>query len=186
MSRSAHRGGAGPHPSSRLCRVLGVSPSGFYAWSTRQPSARAVANAALTARIRAVHGRSRGIYGAPRVHAELRVQGTAAARKRVARLMREAGLVGCRPRGSAARRSPTRRPKPLTWCSGAFVRATWTGSGSRTSPMFGPTRAGCTWRPSSTPGPAGWSAGRWPITCAPSWRWTPSPWRWPDAVLLPA
>ncbi len=120
MSRvRAHRGGAGPYPVVRLCRVLGVSPSGFYAWSTRQPSARAVANAALTARSGAVHERSRGIYGAPRVHAELRVQGTAAARKRVARLMREAGWSAVGRGGSAARRSPTRRPKPLTWCSGA-------------------------------------------------------------------
>jgi len=86
------------YPVVRLCRVLGVSPSGFYAWLGRTPSPRATANVALTERIRAAHARSRGTYGAPRVHAELRASGLVAARKRVARLMRVAGLVGCRPR----------------------------------------------------------------------------------------
>jgi putative transposase len=86
------------YPVVRLCRVLGVAPSGFYAWSQRKPSARALANAALTARIKLVHTRSRGTYGAPRVHAELR-DTEPLSRKRVARLMRTAGLVGCRPRG---------------------------------------------------------------------------------------
>jgi putative transposase len=85
-------------PVVRLCRVLGVSPSGFYAWSQRKPSARAVANAALIERIRTVHERSRGTYGAPRVHAELHDSGPVG-KNRVARLMRQAGLVGCRPRG---------------------------------------------------------------------------------------
>jgi transposase InsO family protein len=81
-----------------MCRLLGVSPSGFYAWKKRPPSERAAANAALTERIRTVHERSRGTYGSPRVHAELREAGPVG-RKRVARLMRAAGLVGCRPRG---------------------------------------------------------------------------------------
>jgi transposase InsO family protein len=86
------------YPVARLCRVLGVSASGFYAWAKRARSARAVANAALTEQVRAVHARSRGTYGSPRVHAELREAGPVG-RKRVARVMREAGLVGCRPRG---------------------------------------------------------------------------------------
>jgi putative transposase len=89
--------GAG-HSVVRMCRLLGVSPSGFYAWKRRQPSARAAANEALTERIRAAHRRSRGTYGSPLVHAELREAGPIG-RKRVARLMRRAGLVGCRPRG---------------------------------------------------------------------------------------
>ena len=78
--------------------MLAVSVSGFYAWAKRLPSARSVANAALTERIRAIHTKSRGTSGAPRVHAELR-DAESVSRKRVARLMREAGLVGCRPRG---------------------------------------------------------------------------------------
>jgi putative transposase len=89
--------GAG-HRVVRMCRLLRVSPSGFYAWKKRPPSRRATANAALTERIRSVHARSRGTYGSPRVHAELREVGPVG-RTRVARLMRQAGLVGCRPRG---------------------------------------------------------------------------------------
>jgi transposase InsO family protein len=83
---------------AQLCRVLRVAPSGYYAWQHRRPSARAEANAALTAQIRAVHDRSRCTYGAPRVHAELRAGGQRVSRKRVARLMRAAGLVGRPPR----------------------------------------------------------------------------------------
>ncbi len=77
-----------------MCRVLGVSPSGYYAWRARARSARARANEALSERIRAIHTRSRGTYGAPRIHAELASEGTKVARKRVARLMRAAGLCG--------------------------------------------------------------------------------------------
>ena len=82
------------HSVVRLCRVLGVSPSGYYAWRTRPPAPRTRANEALTVEIRAIHARSRGTYGAPRVHAELRATGRCASRKRVARLMRGAGLAG--------------------------------------------------------------------------------------------
>jgi putative transposase len=81
-------------PVTTMCRVLGVSPSGFWAWQRRGPSARSVADAALTEAIRTVHLRSRGTYGAPRVHARLHRDGIACGRKRVARLMRRAGLVG--------------------------------------------------------------------------------------------
>jgi putative transposase len=77
-----------------MCRVLGVSPSGYYAWRNRPASARARADAALSARLRALHGRSRGTYGAPRLQAELAAQGARVSRKRVARLMRAVGLVG--------------------------------------------------------------------------------------------
>ena len=86
------------HSVVRLCRVLGVSPSGYYAWRKRPPAARARANEALTAQIRGIHARSRGTYGAPRVHAELHAAGQRASRKRVARLMRVAGLAGRGPR----------------------------------------------------------------------------------------
>lgn len=88
------------HSVVRLCRLLGVSPSGYYAWRKRPPSARARADAALTTTIRAIHAGSRGTYGAPRVHAELAdAHGVRCGRKRVARLMRADGLAGvCRRR----------------------------------------------------------------------------------------
>jgi putative transposase len=77
-----------------LCRVLGVSPSGYYAWRARGPSGRERADAALTAQIRVAHARSRGTYGAPRIWVDLREAGLRVGRKRVARLMRSDGLVG--------------------------------------------------------------------------------------------
>jgi putative transposase len=82
-------------PVSMLCRVLKVSKSGYYAWKNRPPSRRSREDAALTEKIREVHQRSREIYGYPRVHAELRALGLRCGRRRVARLMRKAGLQGC-------------------------------------------------------------------------------------------
>lgn len=82
------------HHVTTMCRVLGVSPSGYWAWTKRPPSARSLADAELTATIRAIHEDSRGTYGIPRVHAELRFGGIRCSRKRVARLMRAAGLEG--------------------------------------------------------------------------------------------
>ena len=82
------------YPVATMCRVLGVSPSGFWAWRGRAPSARAVADAKLSGTIKEIHKLSRGTYGVPRVHAELAATGTPCGRKRVARLMRGAGLVG--------------------------------------------------------------------------------------------
>ena len=77
------------------CRVLRVSTAGYYEWRERPASLRAVADEALSARIREIHATSRGSYGVPRVHAELRLGcGVRCGRKRVARLMRSAGLQG--------------------------------------------------------------------------------------------
>jgi putative transposase len=95
------------HKVSTMCRVLKVSKSGYYGWSHRPPSARAKADATLAERIERVHRDSRETYGAPRVHAELRSLGVRCGRKRVARLMREAGLVGC---GGRRRKVRTTRP----------------------------------------------------------------------------
>jgi putative transposase len=95
-------------PVALLCRILGVSRSGYYAWRSGPPSMRSRQDAALTERIREIHRSSRETYGSPRVHAELKALGTHCARKRVERLMREAGLQGCM-RGR--RRGTTRRNK---------------------------------------------------------------------------
>lgn len=72
-----------------------VSKSGFYGWRGRAPSARARADALLSEKIARIHADSRETYGAPRIHFELRTLGVRCARKRVARLMREASLIGC-------------------------------------------------------------------------------------------
>ena len=81
-----------------MCRVLGVSRSGYYAWKSRPPSARAKANAELATQIAAIHEASRGTYGSPRIHAELRCRGFEVGRNRVARLMAEHGVVARFPR----------------------------------------------------------------------------------------
>ena len=89
-------------PISLSCRLLGVSRSGFHAWRRRAPSRRSLEDARLGERIRQIHERSRRTYGSPRVHAELRRQGVYVGRKRVERLMREAGISGLlRPRKRA-------------------------------------------------------------------------------------
>ena len=89
-----------------MCRVLRVSRSGYYAWRRRTPGARAREDAVLAARIRAIHEASDGIYGTPRIHAELRSEGRVVGRHRVARLMRLAGLSGVTRR--RRRKSTTR------------------------------------------------------------------------------
>lgn len=82
------------HPVSVMCELLGVSESGYWAWTRRAPSDRALTDAWLTERIRAVHAASGGRYGSPRVHAMLAREGIGIGEKRVARLMRAAGLQG--------------------------------------------------------------------------------------------
>jgi putative transposase len=86
------------HAVRTLCRVLQVSRTAYYQWSLEPLSARARADIVLTERIAAIHARSRQTYGAPRVHAELHICGDLHGRKRVARLMRSAGLAGRIPR----------------------------------------------------------------------------------------
>ena len=83
------------HSIKTMCRVLGVSRSGFHAWKTRAPSARELQDERLTERIGAIHRENRGVYGSPRIHAELRLaDGVRVGRKRVERLMRQAGISG--------------------------------------------------------------------------------------------
>jgi putative transposase len=103
------------YPVGLLCRVLDVSRASFYAWLERGPSVRERADQQLLAQIGKIHRDSRGTYGAPRVHAELRDDyGVRASRKRVARLMRQHGLVGChrRRRRGLTRPDPAATPAP--------------------------------------------------------------------------
>jgi transposase InsO family protein len=86
-------------PVSVACRLLGVSRSGYYEWERRAPSDRALTDAWLSEKIRVIHEAHRGVYGAPRIHAELRMaHGVRVARKRVERLMRQAGISGLQRR----------------------------------------------------------------------------------------
>ena len=98
MSYAFIRGHVAAFPVRVMCEVLGVSRSGYYAWAGRPESARAAADRDLAAQIRAAHEASRGRYGSPRVHAELRAHGRRVGRKRVARLMRGMGLSARRKR----------------------------------------------------------------------------------------
>ncbi len=102
-------------PVRTLCRVLGVSPSGFYAWRDHAPSKRTIDDAVTTERIRHFHAASDATYGMPRIRADLIEDGHRISRKRVARLMRRAGLRGVsRRRGFVVttRRDARQRPAP--------------------------------------------------------------------------
>jgi putative transposase len=82
-----------------MCRIFGVSRTGFHNWERRAPSDRALVDAWLTEKIKQIHAGSRAVYGAPRIHAELRMEhDIRVAQKRVARLMKAAAIAGVRPR----------------------------------------------------------------------------------------
>ena len=132
----------GTHRVATVCRVLGVSASGYYAWQARPLSARAHTDRALLAQIRTIHDRSRGTYGAPRIHAELGADGVHIGRTRVARLMQTAGLVGVSRRAfvTTTRRDRAARPAPdlvqrtfttdgpdRLWVADITYIATWAG-----------------------------------------------------------
>ena len=130
------------YPIATMCRLLGVSASGYYAWRDRRPSGRAAADAALLARIKAIHAASRRTYGVPRIHAELAAAGIFVGRKRVARLMRAAGLKGVSRRKwvGTTQRAKDARPAPdlvardfraeapdRLWVADITYIATWAG-----------------------------------------------------------
>jgi putative transposase len=99
---------------SLMCAVFGVSRSGFYAWRDRRPSARRIEDDALSDRIAASHERSGGTYGAPRIHADLAADGVHIGRKRVEKLMRQAGLAGVSRRRSTRTTIRDERVRPAS------------------------------------------------------------------------
>jgi putative transposase len=131
------------HSIKIMCRVLGVSRSGYHAWAAREPSTRAAADRRLSGRIAEIHEQSRKTYGSPRVHAELRLEdGVLVGRKRVERLMRLAGLSGQirRRRGRTTIRVQGVRTAPdlverdfnpatvnRLWCADITYIRTWEG-----------------------------------------------------------
>ena len=129
-------------PIAPMSAALGVSRSGFYAYRDRPPSARACVDAALTEKIMAFHERSHGTYGAPRIHADLAGAGVSVGRKRVERLMRQAGLSGVSRRRFARTTIQDERVRPAAdlvdrdftaekpdelWVADITYIATWTG-----------------------------------------------------------
>jgi len=168
-------------PVSMACRWLGVSRSGYYAWATRAPSQRALTDAWLTERIRAVHEAHRGVYGAPRIHADLRLaHGVRVSRKRVERLMRAAGISGLVRR----KRGRTTISVPGVRVADDLVERRFRPDAPNVLWIADVTcargRAGCTWPPFRTPTRGGSSAGAWPTTCAQSLSSTRC--RWPSAA----
>jgi len=125
-----------------MCRVLEVSTSGYYAWCTRAPSARAKSDAALGQQIVELHERSRRIYGAPKLHADLKDLDIRVGRKRVARLMSLHGIVGvsrrkgcrttrrdrdARPAPDLVERNFTARAADQLWVADITYVPTWAG-----------------------------------------------------------
>lgn len=127
---------------ARMCRLLGVSTSGYYAWIKRGPSKRALEDASLTELISEIHSLSWGIYGAPMIHEELAEREIHVGRKRVARLMKAAGLQGVSRRKKVwtTRRDTSARPAPdlvdrdftadrpnMLWVADITYVPTWAG-----------------------------------------------------------
>jgi transposase InsO family protein len=100
-------------PVHALCATLGVSPSGYYAWRNRAPAARTQADQRLCRQIRVLHAAHRGRYGAPRIRAELREAGVVCSRKRVARLLRQAGLRGVQKRAFRPQTTQSHHDQPI-------------------------------------------------------------------------
>lgn len=146
-----------------MCELLGVSASGYFAWSRD----RELTDAWLTERIRRIHAASGGRYGSPRVHAMLAREGIGVGRKRVERLMRAAGLQGAfrrRRRGCTVRIEGV---EPFGDLVGRDFRPTpRIACGLRTSSRSRPGRAGCTWPRCRICSAAGSSAGASPRACA--------------------
>jgi transposase InsO family protein len=140
------------HSVSHCCELFEVSRSAYYQRKSEVPSAREVSDAELTEKITAIHAESRGTYGSPRVHQKLVKNGVACGRRRVRRLMREAGLEGrCKKRWRK-----TTVPDPAAERAEDLIQRhfgparSWTAATWATSPTSRPGRVGPTWPRSST------------------------------------
>lgn len=131
------------HSIPTMCRVLGVSASGYYAWQRRSASARTVKDQELLDQIRTLHRQSHGTYGTPRIHRDLRAAGVRVGRKRVARLLKQAGLRGvsrrkwlvttvraahARPAPDLVQRAFTATGANQLWVADITYIPTWSGT----------------------------------------------------------
>jgi len=151
-----------------MARLLGISTSGYYAWLVREPSRQSCSDAELLARIRTVHASSRGTYGAPRIHAQLAREGVHVGRKRVARLMRMAGLCGASRRRwpRTKQRAGARRAPDLVrrHFSAEAANVLWVADATHSRPA----RGFCIWRWCWTCSAAASSAGQCRTICTPN------------------
>ena len=157
-------------PVKVSCELLGVSRSGYYDWERRVPCQRELEDAWITEKIKEIHRENRGVYGAPRIHAELRMAyGIRVGKKRVARLMKQAGISGLMPkrRGKQIIRVPG-SGSPMACCCVTSRLRSRTRSGLRISPRSQPARVGFILPPFRICSLAGSLGGRWPTTCVPS------------------
>jgi len=167
-------------PVHRLCRVLGVSQSGYFARKDRPASRRQRDDMVMLAHVRSAFALSNGTYGSPRMTRELQDDGFAIGRRRTARLMRENGLHGRQKRRSKAFLSMSKGGRPTASIAGRSRRT----SSTRISPRRHPTRSGAwtsrtsghakdgfIWPWSSTCSPAVSSAGPSATACTAIWRW---------------
>jgi putative transposase len=103
----------GEHPIRLLCRILGVSPSGYYRWLGHKPGQRQQEDAALSEKIALAHQKSRRTYGAPRIVADLRAEGTRTSKRRCTRLMKAQGLRGKKANARRPRTTDSRHGRPV-------------------------------------------------------------------------
>ena len=150
----------------RLCSVLGVSQSGYFAWKDRPACRRQHEDMVLLAHVRSAFALSNGTYGSPRMTRELQDEGLTVGRRRTARLMRENGLKA-RQKRRFKRTTDSHHSWPVApnIIDQDFTAGAPTRNGEPTSPISGPARAGCTWPSSSTCSRAASSAGRLAIAC---------------------
>ena len=157
-------------PVHRLCRVLGVSQSGYFAWRGRPACRRQRDDMVLLAHVRSAFALSNATYGSPRMTRELQDAGLMVGRRRIARLMRDNGLRA-RQKRRFKRTTDSHHAWPVApnLLDQDFTATGPTKSGGPTSPMSGPAKAGCTWPSLSTCSQDGWSAGQPATGCIASW-----------------
>jgi putative transposase len=176
-------------PIKTMARVVTVSASGFYAWRGRPASARVTADRDLRRRLRTIPAAACGSHGAARLHAEVKAEGVAIGKTRVARPMPAAGPVGARRRRrvTTTRREPKHRPAQARVRRNFFVASAWssrTSCGEPTSPACLRAPASWSWLSGWTPGRVGSSAGPSRPTSRPASCATPATGRsLPESVI---
>lgn len=169
-------------PVHRLCSVLGVSQSGYFAWKDRPASHRQREDMVLLAHVRSAFALSNGTYGSPRVTRDLQDSGLVVGRRRTARLMRENGLSARQKRRFNRTTDSHHGRSPRTCSIRTSRRHDRTRNGAPISPMSGPAKAGYISPSLSTCSHAGSSAGLRATGCIGIWLSPPSARPWSCAV----